>query len=89
MPRKLISRGCMIFNCDRRHGNFCCYDCGYRTTNGSSRCKNPCRNTPGTCGVDLPAGRRKEKKRESGERKPAQGAAPGAGDGQRRKGNAL
>lgn len=53
--------------------------------------KNPCRNTPGTCGVDLPAGRRKEKKREreSGERKPAQGAAPGAGDGQRRKGNAL
>lgn len=22
MPRKLISRGCMIFNCDRRHGNF-------------------------------------------------------------------
>lgn len=32
MPRKLISRGCMIFNCDRRHGNYCCYDCGYHYT---------------------------------------------------------
>lgn len=42
MPRKLISRGCMIFNCDRRHGNFCCYDCGYRTTKGAFRCNNPC-----------------------------------------------
>ena len=59
MPRKRISRGCMIFNCDRRHGNFCCYDCGYRTMKGSSRCKNPCRNTPGKCGLDLPTGQRK------------------------------
>lgn len=58
MPRKLISRGCMIFNCDRRHGNFCCYDCGFRTTNGPSRCNNPCQNTPGKCGLDLPAGQR-------------------------------
>lgn len=67
MPRKRISRGCMIFNCDRRHGNFCCYDCGFRATNGPSRCNNPCQNTPGKCGLDLPAGQRTV--REHGPRK--------------------
>lgn len=36
-------RMCKIFNCDRRHGNFCCADCGYKR-NGN--CKNPCLNGP-------------------------------------------
>lgn len=40
-------RRCSIFNCDRRHGNFCCADCGYKTTN----CKNPCLNGPERCGL--------------------------------------
>ena len=30
---KTSPRGCMIFTCDRRRGNFCCSDCGYRNTN--------------------------------------------------------
>ena len=67
MPRKLISRGCMIFNCDRRHGNYCCYDCGYRTMKGPSRCKNPCHNVPGKCGADLRTGH--QTAREKGPRK--------------------
>lgn len=37
---------CKIFNCDRRHGNFCCADCGYKR-NGN--CKNPCLNGPERC----------------------------------------
>lgn len=67
MPKKLISRGCMIFNCDRRHGNYCCHDCGYRTESGKSRCKNPCLNVPGKCGSDLPTGH--QTAREKGPRK--------------------
>lgn len=69
MPRKLISRGCMIFNCDRRHGNFCCYDCGYRTTKGAFRCKNPCQNTPGKCGCDLPTGHQTSREKAAGKKK--------------------
>lgn len=40
-------RRCRIFNCDRRHGNFCCEDCGYKH---SRRCKNHCLNGPERCG---------------------------------------
>lgn len=40
-------RRCKNFNCDRRHGNYCCADCGYRTT-----CKNPCLNDPSRCGLE-------------------------------------
>lgn len=36
---------CKIFNCDRRHGNYCCFDCNLR-----SKCKNPCQNSPYHCG---------------------------------------
>lgn len=39
---KTAPRRCNIFNCDRRHGNICCADCGYRGKN----CKNPCLNHP-------------------------------------------
>lgn len=42
-----IVRICELFNCDRRHGNFCCYDCGYKRT---GRCSNPCLNDPTKCG---------------------------------------
>ena len=38
--QKTYPRRCNIFNCDRRHGNICCADCGYRDKN----CKNPCLN---------------------------------------------
>lgn len=48
-------RRCAIFNCDRRHGNFCCADCGYKSAN----CKNPCLNGPERCGqVKEPRGAR-------------------------------
>ena len=43
---KTTPRMCKIFNCDRRHGNFCCADCGYMR-NGN--CKNPCLNGPERC----------------------------------------
>ena len=43
---KTNPRMCKIFNCDRRHGNFCCADCGYKR-NGN--CKNPCLNGPERC----------------------------------------
>lgn len=43
---KTTPRMCKIFNCDRRHGNFCCADCGYKR-NGN--CKNPCLNGPERC----------------------------------------
>lgn len=45
-----VVRICELFNCDRRHGNYCCADCGYRKTN----CKNPCLNGPERCGQATP-----------------------------------
>lgn len=44
---KAIQRRCKIFNCDRRHGHFCCSDCGYKL---NGQCKNPCLNGPDRCG---------------------------------------
>lgn len=49
---KTDSRHCRIFNCDRRHGSFCCADCGYKRI---GNCKNPCLNGPERCGQALPA----------------------------------
>ncbi len=46
---KAIPRRCKIFNCTRRHGNFCCADCGYKA---SGQCKNPCLNHPTRCGQE-------------------------------------
>lgn len=43
---KVIQRRCMIFNCDRRHGRFCCADCSYKW---KGQCKNPCLNEPDRC----------------------------------------
>lgn len=43
---KTVPRQCKIFNCDRRHGNICCADCGYR----KNQCSNPCLNHPSRCG---------------------------------------
>lgn len=40
-----MSRLCIIFNCDRRHGSYCCADCHIR-----DNCKNPCLNSPERCG---------------------------------------
>lgn len=48
---RLFPRGCTIFNCDRRHGNVCCADCGFKS---SGACKNPCLNGPDRCGQVLP-----------------------------------
>lgn len=44
---KMNPRRCEIFNCDRRHGNYCCADCGYKAT---GNCKNHCLNGPERCG---------------------------------------
>ena len=43
--KKEKSRKCTLFNCDRRHGNVCCADCGFRP-----KCKNSCQNEPEKCG---------------------------------------
>lgn len=37
---------CKTFNCDRRHGNFCC-----RTCYKKKECKNACQNDPMRCGL--------------------------------------
>lgn len=37
--------------CDRRRGNVCCADCGFKS---SGACKNPCLNGPDRCGQVLP-----------------------------------
>ena len=44
---RAIPRKCLIFNCDRRRGNFCCTDCDRKDT---GRCQNPCLNSPERCG---------------------------------------
>lgn len=36
---------CRLFNCDKKHGNFCCADCEIK-----KQCKNPCLNSPQKCG---------------------------------------
>lgn len=36
---------CKLFNCDKRHGHYCCSSCHLR-----SKCKNPCQNNPDRCG---------------------------------------
>lgn len=41
----VAGRRCQIFNCDRRHGSYCCFDCPQR-----SKCKNACQNSPENCG---------------------------------------
>lgn len=51
------SHRCMIFNCDRRRGSFCCADCGYKR---SGNCKNPCLNGPMRCGQVVPEEGRKD-----------------------------
>lgn len=40
---------CKLFNCDMRHGNYCCAECPHRI-----RCKNPCQNSPKRCGQFRP-----------------------------------
>lgn len=57
---RLFPRGCKLFRCDRRHGYFCCADCGYRTTG----CKDYCENNPGFCGQALPQRTQKTKEEE-------------------------
>lgn len=36
---------CSIFNCDKRHGSYCCAECQER-----KECRNPCQNGPERCG---------------------------------------
>ncbi len=54
---KTFPRGCTIFNCDRRHGNYCCADCGYKKT-----CQRPCKNSPERCGLVRPQVTTKKKR---------------------------
>ena len=37
---------CKTFNCDKRHGNFCCGECPER-----EKCKKPCLNSKEKCGL--------------------------------------
>lgn len=57
---KMFPRGCTIFNCDRRHGNTCCADCGYKKT-----CRRPCKNSPERCGLARPQATIKKKRRST------------------------
>lgn len=36
---------CKLYNCDHRHGNYCCFNC-----QNICNCKNPCLNSPLKCG---------------------------------------
>lgn len=51
-------RKCRLFNCDRKHGNFCCEDCEDKQ---SGKCKNPCLNGPLRCGQAYNGKRRNRK----------------------------
>lgn len=42
-------RYCQVFNCDRRHGSYCCADCSLRHD-----CKNKCENSPDRCKLVAP-----------------------------------
>lgn len=35
---------CKIFNCDKKHGNHCCFYCSDK-----KKCKNRCLNHPNKC----------------------------------------
>lgn len=41
-----VTSECNLFNCDKRHGNHCCYYCG-------EKCNNRCINDPSACGQYL------------------------------------
>lgn len=38
------SKECEVFNCDKRHGNYCCYYC-------TEHCSKRCLNNPNHCGL--------------------------------------
>lgn len=42
MPRTKQEVMCTLFNCDHRHGNYCCYYC-------DKQCSNRCLNNPDAC----------------------------------------
>ncbi|MEF2919306.1 MAG: hypothetical protein U0O22_02415 [Acutalibacteraceae bacterium] len=39
-----VTKQCEIFNCDKKHGNYCCYYC-------KEGCDNRCKNDPSCCGM--------------------------------------
>lgn len=41
-----VSKECEVFNCDKRHGNYCCYYC-------AEHCSKRCLNNPNHCGLYL------------------------------------
>lgn len=43
LKTKIIAERCKIFNCDKKHGNYCCYYC-------EIQCNNRCANDPALCG---------------------------------------
>lgn len=43
MPKAKQGTMCYLFNCDHRHGNYCCSGC-------KKPCDNRCHNTPQKCG---------------------------------------
>lgn len=47
--KKATIRRCKIFNCDRRHGHYCCTGCEYKRN-----CKGRCLNSPAKCGQSRP-----------------------------------
>lgn len=46
---KEVTRRCKIFNCDRRHGHYCCSHCEHK-----DGCKNRCLNSPERCRQSRP-----------------------------------
>lgn len=39
-----VIKECEVFNCDKRHGNYCCHYC-------TEKCDNECLNDPNYCGL--------------------------------------
>lgn len=51
---------CILFNCDHRHGHFCCRECSRRR-----ECSNPCQNTTDRCGYHRPTVEASDKTKEA------------------------
>lgn len=59
---KTTPRMCKIFNCDRRHGNFCCADCGYKRNEAERQLQEPLPQRARAVQLRLRAGNQETKK---------------------------
>ena len=55
MDEQTAKPGCRLFNCDLRHGNYCCAGCDRK-----DKCKNHCLNSPDKCGCNVELKKKKD-----------------------------